>query len=221
MRSVVRPGTVFGMNTSNSAKRRRILFRAGLVSVAGLVICAGVAAAAAPSDNVINGCVGPTGLLRVLNPPATNCGLLEKPLQWNAQGPAGPQGPTGPAGPVGPAGPAGPAGAQGETGAQGPAGPQGPQGPAGASGLTGYQHVSASVQIPNGAFRTGTIECPAGKRVLSGGATLISTFLVLNDSHPFDVSNGSGFRSGWLVDVQSSGGGDRSFIVFAICANVS
>lgn len=104
-------------------------------------------------------------------------------------------------------GASGPAGAQGETGAQGPAGPQGPQGPqgpAGASGITGYQHVSATVQIPNGAFRTGTVDCSAGKRVLSGGAALRSTF-----------------RSGWLVDVQNLNGGDRTFQVFAICATVS
>ena len=202
------------------------MLRSGVVAVTGLVIGAGVAAASAsaPNNTVINGCVGLAGALRVLSPPATNCGLLEKPLQWNAQGPTGPQGPAGPTGPSGPAGPAGATGAigaTGATGAQGPAGPQGAQGPAGSSGITGYEHVFLSVAIPNGAFRTGTLECPAGKRVLSGGGVLNSTFLTLNESHGFDFDSGAVHHSGWLVDVQNGLGGDRTFSVFVICANVS
>jgi hypothetical protein len=212
------------MTTSNLEKSRRIrrnLLRAGVVVATGLVIGAGVAAAAAPSNTVINGCVGPTGLLRVLDPPATNCGLLEKPLQWNAQGPTGPQGPQGPAGTAGPAGPAGPVGPQGANGALGPQGQQGPQGPAGSSGITGYEQVFRSVAIPSGAFRTGTLECPAGKRVLGGGAVLNSTFLTLQETHAFDFDVASVHHSGWLVDVQNGLGGDRTFSVFTICANVS
>jgi hypothetical protein len=211
------------MTTSDSEKSRRIrrlLVRGSAVALTVLVIGAGIAAAAAP-DSMINGCVGPTGVLRVLNPPATGCGLLERPIQWNVQGPTGPQGPAGPAGPAGPTGPAGPAGPQGETGAPGPAGPQGPAGPPGPSGITGYQHVFQSVPIPNGAFRNGTLDCPAGKRVLSGGAVLNSTFLTLQESHGFDFDVAGVHHSGWFVDVQNGTGGDRDFSVFVICANVS
>lgn len=196
--------------------------RGSVVVATALVIGSGVAAAA-PVSSAINGCVGLTGLLRIVNP-GTACGPLEKPLQWNAQGVPGPVGPQGPAGAQGPSGPAGPAGPKGDTGAQGPAGPQGLQGtpgPAGSSGITGYEHVFLSVPIPNGAFRSGTLECPAGKRVLSGGGVLNSGFLTLQESHGFDFDVAGVHHSGWLIDVQNGTGGDRSFSVFAICANVS
>jgi hypothetical protein len=77
------------------------------------------------------------------------------------------------------------------------------------------------VQIPNGAFRTGTLECPAGKRVLSGGGVLNSSFLTLQESHAFDSEVAGVRRSGWLINVQNGTGGDRTFSVFAICATVS
>ena len=77
------------------------------------------------------------------------------------------------------------------------------------------------VAIPNGGFRTGTVECPAGKRVLGGGAVMNSSFLTLEESHAFDFDVAGVHHSGWLVDVQNGNGGDRSFSVFAICANVS
>jgi len=207
------------MNTSDSDKGRRIrrIFVRGSVVVAtALVIGSGVAAAA-PVSSTINGCVGLSGLLRIVNP-GTACGPLEKPLQWNAEGVPGPAGPQGPAGPAGPTGPAGP---QGDTGAQGPAGPQGPQGVPGSSGITGYEHVFLSVPIPNGGFRTGTLECPAGKRVLSGGGVLNSSFLTLQESHGFDFDVAGVHHSGWLIDVQNGTGGDRTFSVFAICATLS
>jgi hypothetical protein len=81
--------------------------------------------------------------------------------------------------------------------------------------------VFQSVAIPNGASRTGTLECPAGQRVLSGGAVLNSTFLTLQETHAFDFDVAGVHHSGWLVDVQNGLGGDRTFSVFVICANVS
>jgi len=213
------------MNTSDSDKGRRIrrIFVRGSVVVAtALVIGSGVAAAA-PVSSTINGCVGLTGLLRIVNS-GTACAPLEKPLQWNAQGVPGPAGPQGPAGPSGPAGPAGDTGAPGPTGPAGPQGQQGQQGvpgPAGSSGITGYEHAFLSVPIPNGGFRTGTLDCPAGKRVLSGGGVLNSSFLTLQESHGFDFDVAGVHHSGWLVDVQNGTGGDRTFSVFVICATVS
>jgi hypothetical protein len=81
--------------------------------------------------------------------------------------------------------------------------------------------VFAPVDIPNGAFRSGTVDCPAGKRVLGGGGVLNSGFLTLQESHAYDFDSAGVHHSGWLVDVQNGNGGDRSFNVFAICANVS
>jgi hypothetical protein len=98
--------------------------RAAALIVAAI---AAVAAAAfvrgASSQNgggVIHSCKHKsTGQLRAVADP-TRCRKSERPLSWNAVGPAGPQGPAGAAGDPGtpgPAGPAGPAGPKGDPGA--------------------------------------------------------------------------------------------------------
>jgi hypothetical protein len=69
--------------------------------------------------------------------------------------------------PRGAQGPAGPAGAAGPAG---PAGPQGPQGPAGISGL---QNVFTTGAINSTATRQLTAGCPAGKKAIGGGATVV------------------------------------------------
>jgi len=112
---------------------------------------------ASEEENVIYGCVGKKGKLRVVGSPA-KCKKREVAVYWNIvgpQGPAGEQGAIGPQGPrgsqglAGPPGPQGPKGDRGEEGPQGSAGqkgdigdggPQGPQGlpgPAGAEGAPG------------------------------------------------------------------------------------
>ena len=63
-----------------------------------------------------------TGQLRAVAGPS-NCRRSERPLSWNAVGPAGPQGPPGPQGDPGAAGVAGPAGAPGPPGPKGEPGP--------------------------------------------------------------------------------------------------
>lgn len=113
---------------------RRVLVSAiaGLVQLA--IYSPGVSAQSSPP--VINACVSPAGVFRIVQSP-TECRRSEVPIYWNVAGPTGPQGPPGPEGPqgaVGPAGPVGPQGTQGSTGPEGPAGPQGPQGPQGATG---------------------------------------------------------------------------------------
>jgi hypothetical protein len=97
--------------------------RAAALLVAGI---AAVAAAAfvrgASSQNgggVIHSCKHKsTGQLRAVADPS-RCRKSERPLSWNAVGPAGPQGPAGAhgdPGPPGPEGPAGPAGPKGDPG---------------------------------------------------------------------------------------------------------
>jgi hypothetical protein len=63
-----------------------------------------------------------------------------------------------PRGPVGPAGPAGPAGA---------AGPQGP------AGVLGLQNVFTTGAASSTATRQLTAGCPAGKKAIGGGATVL------------------------------------------------
>ncbi|WP_037266210.1 collagen-like protein [Kibdelosporangium aridum] len=194
--------------TTDSANRnhriRRTLLRGGTAVGVVLLIGTGVAGAQ-PGATTIKGCVGTTGLLRVIAP-AQNCGLLEKPLEWNSQGPQGPSGPTGPAGPAGP---------------EGPKGDTGPQGPAGPSGIIGYEQVFTPIDSPDGSLRSGNIDCPQGKRVFGGGATMNNLSLELVESHSYDFEVAGVRHSGWFVDVQNRGGGDRTFHVFAICANAS
>jgi hypothetical protein len=80
----------------------------------------------APTSNVINACVVPSGQIRLADANG-NCASNETSISWNVQGPAGSQGPAGATGPQGPAGPQGP---KGDTGPSGPVGPTGPTGPA-------------------------------------------------------------------------------------------
>lgn len=205
--------------------RRAVKPRVALIAAAasvGLVTAGTVAYAAIPdADGVLHGCYNTNGGLltskgdlRVVDT-AADCKSWETPVTWNQAGQPGQQGPPGPAGPQGPQGPQGAAGVDGQDGIDGAPGPQGP------AGVSGYEHVRRSVSIPNGAFRTGTLDCPTGKRVLSGGAFLNSTFLELKESHAYDFDNAGVHHSGWLVDVQSIGGGNRDFTVFVICADVS
>lgn len=137
----------------------------GVVGVLGVALGlavggASVAYAAVPDPNgTIHGCVGQlTGSLRVIDPSTgAACSVLEKPLTFSQQGPAGAQGPSGPAGPAG------------ATGAQGPQGPQGPAGPAGADGVSGYQVVTTQAANSTADWQVQTASCPAGKVVVGGG----------------------------------------------------
>jgi hypothetical protein len=89
--------------------------------VAGLAVSGGVAVATTAGEGKIHACVGPGGVVRVVEDGA--CRRLETPLAWNKRGVAGPRGYPGEQGPPGPAG-----------GEQGPPGPRGI--PGGATSLT-------------------------------------------------------------------------------------
>ena len=80
---------------------------------AGVAISGGVAVATTGGGReVIRGCVGPGGVLRV--PDNATCRAFETSLNWNQRGVRGPRGYPGPQGPAGPA-----------TGVPGPPGPRG------------------------------------------------------------------------------------------------
>jgi hypothetical protein len=63
-----------------------------------------------------------------------------------------------------------PRGAQGPAGPAGPAGQAGPQGPA---GVTGLQNVFTTGAINSTPTRSLTAGCPAGKKAIGGGATVV------------------------------------------------
>jgi hypothetical protein len=94
-------------------------------------------------------------------------------FSWSETGPQGPQGPQGMEGPAGAQGPAGPAGPQGATG------PQGPAGPAGGMDWSQLWTGSESFSVPARGFTTSSsyatsyVECPAGKRILTGSWSLV------------------------------------------------
>jgi hypothetical protein len=88
-----------------------------------------------------------------------------------------PQGPPGPAGPQGTKGDPGGPGTQGVPGSAGPQGFPGPAGDAGSPGPVGpgfkSPHiVSFETDTDNENYKAGSIACPTGERVLSGGAAV-------------------------------------------------
>ena len=66
-------------------------------------------------------------------------------------------------------GPPGPAGPRGEAG---PAGPMGPIGATGSSGVSGWEQKTGHFECSNQSYCAGYLSCPAGKRLLGGGAYL-------------------------------------------------
>jgi len=119
-----------------------------------------------------------------------------------------------PAGPRGITGTAGANGAAGAAGAPGAPGAPGGTGGQGAPGVSGYQRVpSAPIANPQNTQKSGTATCPAGKKVLGGGAEaggLIGQ--VVYDSYPPTDSS-------WRVHITNTGF-DTTFTVYAICGIV-
>ena len=111
-----------------------------------------------------------------------------------------------------PAGPRGPAGAPGPTGDTGAPGATGDHGVPGAPGVSGWQRVYDSRVVNGNSSIDGSIACPAGKRVLGGGA--YAPGLTLAASFP-----GSGGTS-WIVQVRNPAGNANGFYYYAICGVV-
>lgn len=117
--------------------------------------------------------------------------------------------------------PKGPQGAQGPAGPAGPAGPQGPAGPAGSQGQPGLSQVtvvtaeSASDSV-SGKFVDA--HCPAGKRVIGGGATLVGAYgdIALDENTPVNATTWRAM--GFEVNAT---GANWSVRAHAICAVVA
>jgi hypothetical protein len=119
-----------------------------------IVATSGVAVAAIPGDDTIQGCFHKqNGKLRIVST-ASDCKSQEQSIAWDQRGPVGPKGDKGDPGPVGPQGPQGEMGPQGPKGDTGPAGPQGGTGPRGPAGpqqaATGFIAPDGTVQPVSG-----------------------------------------------------------------------
>jgi hypothetical protein len=134
----------------------------------------------------------------------------------------------GPGGVSGSAGPTGAPGANGASGTPGPTGARGPAGPAGTKGATGDQGSAPqpsylSVLTPSNIFvaandeSTGTISCPAGMRVLSGGPSIVD-FGINPPRLTVVASEPNLAGTGWIVTMRAAENGN--FQVQAICAFV-
>ena len=104
-------------------------------------------------------------------------------------------------------------GARGPSGPAGPQGAAGPQGPAGPSAVSAITPVTAGGIVAAGDFDGGTVTCPAGQRVISGG-----WFAGGADSEVF-VDNANADRTGWSVLLDNSDGlVDAELEITAYCA---
>ena len=121
--------------------------------------------------------------------------------------------------PAGARGPAGPQGVPGVEGPVGPEGPQGAQGPQGAPGLSAVETVYADnfsnvVRLEASATAT----CPSGKRVIGGGAEILSPFAERKTGLVVSRPLGS---TGWTATGRTyEGNTGVNLSVYAICARV-
>jgi hypothetical protein len=102
--------------------------------------------------------------------------------------------------------------------AAGPVGPAGPAGPAGPPGLSAAERVEVTSVTNSTPNRTAFVACPAGKRLLGGGARLNPTLpqVALQQSFP---DNDNIYRATAREIVGT--GSNWSLTVFAICAVVA
>lgn len=162
------------------------------------------------------GPAGPQGLIGDTGPPGATGGQGPRGLG----GPVGPEGDLGPPGATGAEGPRGIAGLAGPKGDPGPSGATGGQGPQGQPGLSALEVVKGSAKtIEPGESEFLFLFCPAGKNVLSGGATLLPgpggapQYNVFSSS-PLDTN-------GWSLSVLNQGEFQATYRIDLICATVA
>jgi hypothetical protein len=203
--------------------------RVGLVAVAVSVALGALTAASASVPRgdgpkvVYKMCVNPqTSKARVI-PESDSCRASELELAYDVVGARGPEGPAGAPGKKGATGDTGPAGAPGKKGATGdtgPAGATGPAGPAGQSGVSGWERIERVIQltaIPAGDSLAVTVDCPVGKRILSGGYAITT-----GDGSWTTLQNGPISDTQWFVEFRNDTGASHNAggLGYAICANV-
>jgi hypothetical protein len=96
-------------------------------------------------------------------------------------------------------------------------GPTGPTGISGSPGLSGLQTISTEATIQNDAVVSLRAECPADKKVISGGFAAVgdgSQFVRPYQSFPISAT-------AWVVAVHNSTFASIRVTAFAICASVT
>jgi hypothetical protein len=208
----------------NTMRRRLTFIGSALTALAA--ITAGVAVAATGNTNkALHGCIetkGGPATARDLRLRTGNCQPGEQTIPWPPSGKTGPRGPKGQTGAAGPAGPAGGTGAtgatgpRGATGARGATGPAGPTGATGPAGATNSQQVAGAIQSETGPQGTvspsSTATCPAGTKLLGGGATATGGG-ALQNSAP------NAANTAWLASAINASAGTTTFTVqaFVVC----
>ncbi len=171
-----------------------------LFALSGTAVAAGMVTGA----NILNGSIGSIDVmnetLRTVD--VKNGTLLPEDFKGKKfpKGPQGDQGPQGPAGSQGPAGPAGPAGAQGQ------------------AGLSQITVVTAESASDSDGSKYVDAHCPAGKRVIAGGVTLVGAYgdIAVDEDTPL---NSTTWRAmGFEVNAT---GANWSVRAHAICAVVA
>ena len=115
-----------------------------------------------------------------------------------------------------------PKGPQGPQGAQGPAGPQGPQGTQGPQGAAGLSNVEIVTKVSSvdSSDKNVTAQCPAGKKLIGGGAVAHAVF-----GNPKELTVLGSYPSGntWKAVAREAVAYAGNWILnaYAICANVA
>jgi hypothetical protein len=117
-------------------------------------------------------------------------------------------------GPAGPKGDKGDSGGKGDKGDRGDRGPKGDKGDVGPAGISGYVVVEVSVDVSPGQFGGLPVTCPAGKRVLGGGANTARANAVISTSRPTGPST-------WEVRAYNGGTTTMTVATYAVCASAS
>ncbi len=109
----------------------------------------------------------------------------------------------------------------GPTGAKGDKGDKGDKGGIGASGLSGYEVVSKNVSVtPADVFVSGTVDCPAGKKVFGAGYSTGGPYSAAGGPFPIhSFPNGTG--TGWRFLLGRSAAATWTETFYITCATVT
>ncbi|NYE36065.1 hypothetical protein F4692_001169 [Nocardioides cavernae] len=173
-----------------------------LALVAAATVAVGSATGAGRTPSSLTACAAKDGGSLRLVAKKKACRPDERPVTWGKRGPRG---------------------APGTNGVDGTNGAVGPQGPAGAPGMSGYQVVEELTPVNGFLFGTFYATCPAGKRVVGGGATAVTEEGIEQATDTFTVLSQSPTADGrrYYAGVYNTGTVVKRFVVRAICVSAT
>jgi hypothetical protein len=170
-----------------------------LALVAAVTVAVGSATGAGRTPTSLTACAAKDGGALRLVAKKKACRSNERVVTWSERGPRG---------------------ASGTSGINGAAGPQGP---AGAPGVSGYQVVEEFRTMSGSYFNNVYVPCPAGKRVVGGGAFAVTAQGVEVGSGTFLVRSQAPTADGrqWVATIENTGTFVTRFAVRAICVSAT